>query len=55
MVFTATHPLKEGDTLKLYYGGFDYPHAQPKYWHAKIGLATLRKDGFASLDAGSAR
>ena len=54
MVFTSTHPLVEGDTLRLYYGGFDDTHAQESNWHAKIGLATLRKDGFASLDAGSA-
>lgn len=52
MVFTSTHPLVEGDTLRLYYGGFDDTHAQESKWHAKIGLATLRKDGFASLDAG---
>ena len=53
MVFTSTHPLVEGDTLRLYYGGFDDTHAQESNWHAKIGLATLRKDGFASLDAGA--
>lgn len=52
MVFTSTHPLKEGDTLRLYYGGFNDTHAQTQNWQAKIGLATLRKDGFASLDAG---
>lgn len=54
MVFTSTHPLKEGNTLRLYYGGFDDTHAQVNNWHGKIGLATLRKDGFASLDAGAA-
>lgn len=53
MVFTSTHPLVEGDTMRLYYGGFDDTHAQENSWHAKIGLATLRKDGFASLDAGT--
>lgn len=50
MVYTANHPLLEGDRLKLYYGGFDEEHSMPM--HGKIGLATLRKDGFASLDAG---
>ena len=54
MVFTSTHPIKEGNTLKLYYGGFDDTHMYPNNWHGKIGLATLRKDGFASLDAGAA-
>lgn len=51
---TATHPLKEGNTLKLYYSGWDESHASAGYGHAKVGLATLRKDGFASLDAGPA-
>ncbi len=54
MVFTAIQPLVEGDTLRLYYGGFDSTHAQEAAWHAAIGMATLRKDGFASLDAGAA-
>ncbi len=51
MVFTTTHPLVEGDTIRLYYGGFNSTHADQNAWHAAIGLATLRKDGFASLDA----
>ena len=50
MIYTANHPLVEGDRIKLYYGGFDEEHSMPM--HGKIGLATLRKDGFASLDAG---
>ena len=50
MVFTTNHPLVEGDTIRLYYGGFDATHAANG--NAAIGLATLRKDGFASLDAG---
>ncbi|MCF7709115.1 MAG: hypothetical protein K9N52_09485 [Verrucomicrobia bacterium] len=50
MVLTATQPLLDGDTLKLYYGGFDEEHSRGM--NGKIGLATLRKDGFASLDAG---
>ena len=51
MVFTAIQPLVEGDTLRLYYGGFNGTHAEESAWHAGIGMATLRKDGFASLDA----
>lgn len=51
MVFTPNHPLVEGDTIKLFYGGFDETHGAGKA-RACIGLATLRKDGFASLHAG---
>lgn len=51
MIFTTQHPLVEGDQIKLYYGGFDCTHAAKPPWHGAIGLATLRKDGFASLDA----
>ncbi len=51
MLFTTNHPLVEGGTIKLYYGGFDVTHGG-KGGNAGIGLATLRKDGFASLDAG---
>lgn len=53
MLFTTQHPLVECGTIKLYYGGFDVTHASPSSGHGAIGLATLRKDGFASLDAGS--
>jgi len=55
MVHTASHPLLEGDTLKLLYGGSDQTHESPVaggWGNCAIGLATLRKDGFASLDAG---
>ena len=51
MLFTPNHPLVEGDSIKLYYGGADKDH-ESKQVRACIGLATLRKDGFASLDAG---
>lgn len=53
MVTTATQPLVVGDKLWLYYGGIDGTHLPTKDtpWHSGIGLATLRKDGFASLDA----
>jgi hypothetical protein len=54
MVFTARAPVVEGDTIKLWYGGFDQVHdAGLGRSHSAIGLATLRKDGFASLDAGA--
>jgi len=53
MIYAAHHPLVDGDTLRLYYGGCDGTHVSPTgYGHAGVGLATLRKDGFASLDAG---
>ncbi len=53
MLFTTNHPIVEGDTIRLYYGGCDGLHAGPiSSWTAGVGLATLRKDGFASLDAG---
>ncbi|MCF6286258.1 MAG: hypothetical protein L3K26_13875 [Candidatus Hydrogenedentes bacterium] len=52
MVFTPNHPLVEDGVIKLYYGGFDVTHSG-KNAKAGIGLATLRKDGFASLDAGA--
>jgi len=53
MVFSATQPLVVGEMLWLYYGGVDGTHLPKKDepWHSGIGLATLRKDGFASLDA----
>ena len=53
MVFTARAPVCDGDTLKLWYGGFDQVHGTAlTKTIGSIGLATLRKDGFASLDAG---
>lgn len=53
MVFTPNHPLVEGGAIRLYYGGFSATHGVDG-GTAGIGLATLRKDGFASLDAGDA-
>jgi len=55
MVFTARAPVVEGDTIKLWYGGFINHHDTPlSRQRGAIGLATLRKDGFASLNAGAA-
>jgi len=52
MVFTARAPLVEGNTVKLWYGGFINHHdTSLKKQKGAIGLATLRKDGFASLEA----
>jgi hypothetical protein len=51
MVFTPNHPLVEAGTIRLYYGGFEATHGRDG--RGAIGLATLRKDGFASLDAGT--
>jgi hypothetical protein len=53
MVFSATQPLVVDGKVWLYYGGVDGKHLPRKNepWHSGIGLATLRKDGFASLDA----
>jgi hypothetical protein len=54
MVFTARAPVVEGDTIKIWYGGFDQVHGTSlTKTIGSIGLATLRKDGFASLDAGA--
>jgi len=53
MVYTARAPVVDGDTIKVWYGGFDQPHDfNYSITTGAIGLATLRKDGFASLDAG---
>ncbi len=52
MVFTTNHPLVEGDRIKLWYGGSSATHsARVDTSRSSIGFATLRKDGFASLDA----
>jgi hypothetical protein len=52
MVFTPRTPLVEGSTIKLWYSGFKNHHDTAlKKQQSAIGLATLRKDGFASLDA----
>jgi hypothetical protein len=40
-----------GDQLRLYYSGYDGSHDYLPF-HSAVGLATLRKDGFVSLDGG---
>ena len=48
-----------GEKLYLFYGGVQGPHTGPKFpkverkSEAAIGLCTLRRDGFVSLNAGS--
>jgi hypothetical protein len=52
--------IARGDTLYLYYSMVNGPHRGPKFpdpvrkFPTAIGLATLRRDGFVSLDAGDA-
>jgi hypothetical protein len=54
MVFTTNHPLVEGNTIKMWYGGSSATHsARDDSSRSGIGMATLRKDGFASLNAGA--
>jgi len=47
----AGGPLVVGDELYFYFSGRAKP--QGDNWDAATGLATLRRDGFASMDAGS--
>jgi hypothetical protein len=55
MVFTARAPVRMRDELWFYYGGFDRVHDDTKGVHGAIGLATLRLDGFCSMQAGAAQ
>lgn len=52
MLFTPNHPLVVNNEIKLYYSGWNATHGKGVRTSA-IGLATLRKDGFASLYAGN--
>ena len=53
-LYTAKAPIRVGNELWVYYGACDDVHGTAtKKLHCSIGLATLRKDGFASLDAGT--
>ncbi len=53
MVFTAIAPVVVRDQLYFYYGGFDQAHDDYRGIKAEIGLATLRLDGFCSMQAGA--
>lgn len=48
---TACSLLVVGDELRMYYAGYDGLHDYLPF-HSAIGVATLRKDGFASIDGG---
>ena len=48
---TVSSLIAVGDELRLYYSGYDGLHDYLPF-HSAVGLATLRKDGFASLDGG---
>lgn len=53
-LYTARAPIRVGNELWIYYGACDDVHGTAtKKLHCSIGLATLRKDGFASLGAGT--
>lgn len=54
---TGAPPICIGDRLYIYYRGFSTSHDKggsptDTYFAGAVGLATLRKDGFASLAAG---
>jgi len=50
--------IVRGEQIYLYYSMVNGPHRSPKFpnpvrkFHPAIGLVTLRRDGFVSLDAG---
>lgn len=53
-LYTAIAPLYIDGKLAIYYGACDDVHGTAtRRLNCSIGLATLRKDGFASLTAGS--
>ena len=61
MIMTTNTPLVVGDEIWIYYGGFNVGHADDELYkrgqsnpdkRAGIGLATWRRDGFVSMDAG---
>lgn len=52
MVFSANGPVLVGDELRFYYGAFTLDHAaKDESQQCAIGLARLRRDGFASMRA----
>ncbi|MEN8193647.1 MAG: hypothetical protein ABFS12_12570, partial [Bacteroidota bacterium] len=50
MIFT-TPPFNYGDQTLIYYSGWDNSHNSKERRRSSIGLATLRKNRFVSLDA----
>jgi hypothetical protein len=51
MVYTARAPVLVGDKLFFYYAGYDTDHEDYANIKGSIGLATLRLDGFCSMQA----
>ena len=51
MITTATYPIRVGDEVWLYYGGWNGEHDAPNR-SGKIGIAKWRLDGFVSLNSG---
>lgn len=51
MLFCAPM-FNHGDKTLIYYGGWDNSHNSKETRHSAIGLATLRLNGFVSLNAG---
>ncbi|HEY3412093.1 MAG TPA: hypothetical protein VGM51_03440 [Armatimonadota bacterium] len=52
MVYTARAPVLVGDRLFFYFSGYDTIHDDDAQAKGAIGLATLRLDGFCSMEAG---
>jgi hypothetical protein len=50
LIFTASEPIIRNGTIHIFYGAFDGPHDSSTRAGA-IGLATLREDGWCSLQA----
>ncbi len=48
-MISAASLVVVGDEMRMYYAGYDGLHDYLPF-HSAIGVATLRKDGFASLD-----
>jgi hypothetical protein len=51
MLDVGSSLLQVGDQLQLFYSGYDGLHDYLPF-HSAVGMATLRKDGFASIDGG---
>ena len=60
-IYTSNRPVILDDEIRIYYGGIKHSHGSALYSGAKkedidtgsgIGLATLRLDGWVSMDAG---
>ena len=46
-------PIPDGDRIRIYYTGCDTKHASGLRHRRAVGLATIRRDGWVSLEAGS--